>query len=184
MPSAILIGANVNERQIRFIPGEEACTLGSISDRQEQLQCDVAFEGAPLAVDVELQEGMFWSCSAEYDSESVPCFASFDSNDYQTYIVVQSNLGLSQESYQQLVDETLNAGWGENDWIWLARGIVGAISLIVLVLLWRHTNNQIESSSGPVFIMRLVYSGGISLMVFAIGSFVSFILLLAFNLID
>jgi hypothetical protein len=61
---------------------------------------------------------------------------------------------------------------------------VGAISLIVLVLLWRHTNNQIESSSGPVFIMRLVYSGGISLMVFAIGSFVSFILLLAFNLID
>jgi hypothetical protein len=53
-----------------------------------------------------------------------------------------------------------------------------------LVLLWRYTGSQIENPSGLVFFLRLAYSGGISLMIFAIGSFVSFIFLLAFNLID
>jgi hypothetical protein len=184
MPSSILIGANLNERQIRIIPEEEACMLRLVSDQHEQLLCEVAFEGAVLAVDVELQDGMFWSCRAEFNGGSIPCIASFDNNDFQTYILVQSNLGLSQERYQRLADETFNAGWGENDWKWLARGLVGMVSLIVLVLLWRYTGSQIENPSGLVFFLRLAYSGGIGLMIFAIGSFVSFIFLLAFNLID
>ncbi len=184
MPSAILIGENMNERHIRFIPEDEACTLRPISDRNEQLLCDVAFEGAPLAVDVELQDGMFWYCDATYDGQSVPCRASFNNTDRETFIVVESNLGLGQERFRQLVDETLNAGWTESDWLWLAGGIVFVLSLVVFVLLWRHAGNQIEGHLGTVFILRLVYSGGISLMVFAIGSFVSFILLLALNLID
>lgn len=184
MPSGILIGENMNEGHIRFIPEGEACILGSISDQHQQLLCDVAFEGAQLAVDVELKDGMFWYCDATYDGQPVPCRAGFNNTDRDTFIVVESNLGLSQGRFQQLVDETLNAGWTENDWIWLARGIVGIISLIVFVSLWRYSSNQIEGHSRPVFILRLVYSGGISLMVFATGSFVSFILLLAFNLID
>lgn len=184
MPSAILIGENMNERHIRFIPEDGACVLRPISDQSQQMGCDVRFEGAPLSVDVELQDGMFWSCSATYDDQPVPCRASFNSTDKDTYVVVESNLGLSQERFQQLVKEKLNEGWTETDWIWLGRGIVGVLSLIVFVVLWRQTGSRIDISSGPALIMRLVYSGGISLMIFGIGSFLSFILLLALNLID
>lgn len=182
LPSSILIGAN--DPRIRLVPGGEDCVIRPISNRQEQLQCEVSFEGSPLAVNVSLEDGTFWSCSADYGGEAVPCLASFGSSDYQTYIVVQSNLGLSQSRYQQLVDETMNKGWGESDWLWLARGIVIVLSFMALILLWRHTGNQVEGRSGRVFILRLAYSAGISLMIFAIGSFLSFILLLAFNLID
>lgn len=184
LPSAILIGENINERQIRLIPEDEACELRPNSVQNQQLDCDVAFEGASLAVDVELREGMFWNCDATYDGQPVPCRASFNNTDKDTYVVVQSNLGLSQARFQQLVNETLNAGWTETDWIWLGRGIVGVLSLIVFVLLWRHTGYQIEGQSGPATLLRLIYSGGISLMIFVIGSFLSFILLLALNLID
>jgi hypothetical protein len=180
-PSSILVGPNLPH--IRLIPGEEACQIRSPSDESEQLQCDVPFENALLALNVKLEDGTFWYCSAEYDGQSVPCQASFDSRDSATYIIVKSNLGLSEERFRQLAEDTANAGWSESDSIWLARGIVTVLSLGVFALLWRHSGKRTNDHSTAT-VLRVVYSAGISLMFFGIANYVSFAVLLVFNLID
>ena len=180
-PSSILIGAN--DPHIRLVPKQEACRIRSLSDGSEQLLCDVPFEGASLAVNVKLEDGMRWHCSAEYDGQSVPCRASFDSQRDTTYIVVQSDLGLSEERSRKLVEDTRNIGWGEDDLIWLTIGIVTVLSLGVFVLLWRHSGKNASDRSNAT-VLRVAYSAGISLMILVTASYVSFAVLLAFNLID
>lgn len=181
-PSSILIGEE--DPHIRLIPEAEACRIGPLSDGDEQLSCDIIFEGASLALNVELQDGMSWLCRAEYDGQSVPCQASFDSKDYETYIVVESDLGLSEERSRKLLEDTMNIGWGERELIWLASGIITILSLAAFVSLWRHSGKQASDRSTTTTVLRVAYSAGISLMIFLVANYVSFVVLLAFNLID
>ena len=181
-PFSILIGED--DPHIRLIPEEETCRIRSLSDGGEQLLCDVAFEGASLALNVELEDGIRWQCSAEYDGQPVPCQAGFDSQDYETYIVVQSDLGLSEERSRKLLEDTRNIGWDERELIWLATGIVTISSLAAFVLLWRHSGKHASDRSTTTTVLRVTYSAGISLMIFLVANYVSFVVLLAFNLID
>lgn len=181
-PSSILIGKD--DPHIRLIPEEEKCRIRSLSNGGEQLLCDVPFEGASLALNVELEDGIRWHCSAEYDGQPVPCRASFDSQDYETYIVVQSDLGLSEERSRKLLEDTMNIGWGERELIWLASGIVTISSLAAFVLLWRNSGKNANDRSTTTIVLRAAYSAVISLMIFVVANYVSFVVLLAFNLID
>jgi hypothetical protein len=180
-PSSILIGENAPH--IRLIPNEEECTLTVLSAGSEQLLCETQFEGALLELDVTLEHPA-WYCSAFYAGESVPCRASFDMTDYQTFIVIQSNLGLGAARYQQLAEETVDTGWGEKEWIGLARAIVAGFSLAMLLLLWRHSGKRLDDQPSPRILFRAIYAFGIGLITFWATSYVSILLLLALKLVD
>jgi hypothetical protein len=181
-PSAVLVGSN--SPHIRLIPDEEACTLTTRSDESEQLLCDMQFEGALLETDVTLEDGMSWYCSAFYAGDSVPCSASFDMKDNQTYVVIHSNLNLSAARYQQLAEDTVDTGWGEQEWLGLARAVVAGFSLAMLLLLWRHSGKRLDDQPSPRVLFRAIYAFCISLITFGAANYISILILLTLKLVD
>jgi hypothetical protein len=180
-PSSVLIGENAPH--IRLIPDEEDCTPTALAAGSEQLLCEAQFEGALLELDITLEHPA-WYCSAFYAGESVPCRAGFGMKDYQTFVVIQSNLGLSAARYQQLAEETVDTSWGENEWLGLARVFVVGFSLATLLLLWRHSGRRLDDQPSPRVLFRAIYAFGIGLIAFWATSYVSILLLLAFKLVD
>ena len=64
-------------------------------------------------------------------------------------------------------------------WFW------GPLALGLLVLLWRASGRHLEEGADrPVLIMRLIYAGGIGLMLYGVLTVVSTMLLLGLRLID
>jgi hypothetical protein len=181
-PSSILVGENAP--YIYLIPDEEACTLTVLSTGNEQLLCNVQFEGAWLELDVMLEDGMSWYCSALYAGDSIPCRASFSMKDNRTFIVIQSNLNLTVERYQELAEAPVETGWGEKEWLGLARVFVAGLSLTTLLLLWWHSGRRLDGQPAPSLLLRALYAFGISLLTFGAANYISILILLTFKLID
>lgn len=181
-PSVILIGAESS--YIRLAPGARDCMRSAPSSEIDQVLCKTLFEGATLELDVTLENDMTWRCSASYAGESAPCRASFDLKDNRTYVVVGSDLGLSAERFQQLAVESASSGWGEQEWLGLGRVLAAVLSLVALILLWRHSGKYPDDEPAPNTLFRLIYTLGISLLIFVTASYISLILLFAFGLVD
>ncbi len=141
-------------------------------------------DGAALHVDVELEDNSAWYCSALYDNQSVPCFASFDPQDEQTYIFIDSDLGLSTERYQQFAKTQVDSGWSEQDWLRMAIGIVFGLSIVVMVVLWRHSGKRSIEHQRAGMLFRFIYVFGIGSMVFFVTHYVSLLVLLLVGVVD
>lgn len=178
--SSVLISKN--DQYIKLLPETSSCYFVESSDTQQELACELTVEGKPLAITVELENKAFWYCDARYENKLVPCSASFDALDYQTYVILESDLGLSPTRFQQLMEETRDISWSEQDWIWLSRVVVFLLSLMLLGLLWRASHREALSPGG--IILRIIYSGGISVMFFGAVNYIAFGLLLVLYLID
>ena len=181
-PSTLLIG--VEEPYLHLVPEETACTLSRPAATSEQLLCVIELAGGNLKVDVVLEDSTAWYCSAFYDGQSLPCRASFSMDDLQTFLVINSDLGLSERQRQQLADEQPNPGWQEADWINLSRATAAVLALISLILLWRHSGKALAAESNASGLSRVIYSTSISFMIFGITNLLSQFMLLLLGLID
>lgn len=181
IPSAILIE---NNTEYAHLPLDDLTCSLTADISGEQLLCTMPFEGQALALDVALEDETFWSCTVKYGDEHVPCRASFDMKDLQTYIVLHSDLGLSAVRLQQIAEDSSPTGMTEAQWLDISLLLAALLALGFLLVLWRHSKGRsIEKSRTQAF-MAAFYSVSISLMIFGLSYYLGIFLLLTLKLVD
>lgn len=181
IPSAILIENNAE--YVRLPLDDLRCSL-TVDISGEQLLCTMPFEGQALALDVTLEDEMFWYCTVKYGDENVPCGASFDMKDSQTYIVLSSDLGLSALRLQQIAEDSSPTGMTEAQWVDISRLLAALLALGCLLVLWRHSKGRSLEKSRTQAFMAAFYSVSISLMIFGLSYYLGVFLLLTLKLVD
>lgn len=181
-PVSILIGKQ--DPDVRIRRKDLTCAMVSGEGR---MHCGATFEGHLRETTVMLEDyGLL--CDASYAGKVVPCWASWNIHQ-QSYVVLESDLGLDGARFQQLVDQTANVGWGEADWIRLAAGIAIGIGAITAVSLWGHSG-QVKGTalsagwSSLITVLRLICAAGAGLMVFEVSISASIPILGLLRLID
>ena len=181
-PVSILIGKQDHYMHL----GWKHFTCAMVSG-ESRIHCGATVEGSLLETAIMLGDHSLL-CDASYAGKMVPCWASW--NDHlQSYVVIESDLGLDGARFQQLVDQTANVGWGEADWIRVAAGVAIGIGAVLASLLWGHSG-RVEGTtlsagwSSPVTVLRLIYAAGAGLMVSVVFLSASIPILGLLRLID
>lgn len=156
-----------------------------------EVACSGTFAGQPLQTVVTLhhdtlREGAV-RCTALYGGTAVPCHAGFEAGAPPTraFVLLESNLGLTDTEFAAMAAETADVGWQEQDWLRLGVLLSTGVALLALAGLWRHSGRRVGDVSGgrPIW-LRLIYSGGVSALVWAAAQVNVLWTLLALNLVD
>lgn len=181
IPSAILIE---NNTEYVYMPLDDLVCSLTADISGEQLLCTMPFEGQLLALDVTLEDESLWYCTVKYGDENVPCRASFDMKDLQTFILLRSDLGLSALRIQQFAEQSSPTGMTETQWLGISRLLAALLAFGCLLVLWRHSKARTIVNSRPQAFMAAFYAVSISLMIFGLSYYLGIFLLLTLKLID
>lgn len=172
---------------IRFDVRDFDCAINAA---RTEVACVGKFKGQPLQTvvtlhDDTLHEGI--GCTAAYDGTAVPCHAGFEAGAPPTraFVLLESNLGLTDTEFAAMAAETADVGWQERDWLRLGVLLSTGVALLALAGLWRHSGRRVGDVTGGCTIwLRLIYSGGVSTLIWAAAQVIVLWTLLALNLVD
>ena len=180
VPSAIMLTSS--GRHVTLPLSDLECTLDKGTDR-EQLLCEMMLDDQMLTLDVVLIAGTFWECTSTYEDKPVPCRASFSDEDLQTYVILESALGLSDIRIQQLISAQPTSGPSAARWLDLAWVMAGACALAACAILWRHSRARIDRPSQATSVLAATYSIGASLTLFWLVYCITVLALLLFGVV-
>ncbi len=119
-----------------------------IEDLPHDLLCQTTFEAQTLAVRIRYQDDSrrFLSfCAVNYGDKAVDCRPSFGYESQLPFVIVEDDLGISAERFEELQAERPLLQWPES--VWMNILTVTAVFLALLIAIWRWLRFRQEQPS-------------------------------------
>jgi hypothetical protein len=125
------------------------------------IQCEGVIENSPLEIAVTYTDSSKSKpespigCKAFYAGKAVACRAGFDFQSqkapFPTFVIINNDLGISQQRLQQLRQQNWVTNTSEDDWIRLANLAALTIGAITIIWLWQYPSRQANRHINPIF---------------------------------